>query len=61
MSEKKGKSHALKLRKLAEAWALEAQQELELEANQIEDATGAFREALTDRLDRQKQPQRVAK
>jgi hypothetical protein len=61
MSEKKGKSHALKLRKLAEAWALEAQQELELESGQIEDATGAFREALTDRLDRQKQPQRVTK
>ena len=47
MSEKKGKAHALKLRKLAEAWALEAQEELKLEADDIEDATQAFREART--------------
>jgi hypothetical protein len=57
MSEKKGKPHALKLRKLVEAWALEAQQELELEADQIDEATRALREALINRLDRQKQAQ----
>ena len=50
MSEKKGKPHALRLRKLAEAWALEAQQELELEADEIEQATRAFRDALAERI-----------
>jgi hypothetical protein len=50
MSEKKGKPHALRLRKLAEAWALEAQQELQLEADEIEQATRAFRDALTERI-----------
>ena len=58
MSEKKGKAHALKLRKLAEAWALEAQEELTLEADDIEDATQAFREALTERIAQQKTPQK---
>jgi hypothetical protein len=57
MSEKRGKPDALKLRKLVEAWALEAQQELELEADQIDEATRALREALINRLDRQKQAQ----
>jgi hypothetical protein len=56
MSEKTGKPHALRLRKLAEAWAQEAQQELELEADQIEEATRAFREALTERIAPQKKP-----
>jgi hypothetical protein len=50
MSEKKGKPHALRLRKLAEAWALEAQQELQLEADEIEQATRAFRDALAERI-----------
>jgi hypothetical protein len=50
MSEKKGKPHALRLRKLAEAWALEAQQELQLEADEIEHATRAFRDALAERI-----------
>jgi hypothetical protein len=50
MSEKKGKPHALRLRKLAEAWALEAQQELQLEADEIEQATRAFRDALAKRI-----------
>jgi hypothetical protein len=50
MSEKKGKPHALRLRKLAEAWALEAQQELQLEADEIEQATHAFRDALAERI-----------
>jgi hypothetical protein len=50
MSEKKGKPHALRLRKLAEAWALEAQQELELGADEIEQATRAFRDALAERI-----------
>jgi hypothetical protein len=50
VSEKKGKPHALRLRKLAEAWALEAQQELQLEADDIEETTDAFRDALTERI-----------
>jgi hypothetical protein len=50
MSEKKGKPHALRLRKLAEAWALEAQQELQLEADEIEQAARAFRDALAERI-----------
>jgi uncharacterized membrane protein YqiK len=57
MSEKKGKAHAIKLRKLAEAWAKEAQQELELEADQIEEATSAFRDALTERIALHSKPQ----
>jgi hypothetical protein len=52
MSEKKGKPHALRLRKLAEAWALEAQQELQLEAEDIELTTDAFRKALKEQIAR---------
>jgi hypothetical protein len=41
--------HRPRLRKLAEAWALEARHELQLQADQIEEATQAFREALSER------------
>ena len=60
MSEKKGKAQAIKLRKLAEAWAKEAQQEqeleLELEADQVEEADSALRDALTERIALQSKP-----
>jgi uncharacterized membrane protein YqiK len=51
MSWKKGSSHALKLRALAEAWAKEAEEELALESDDVEHIVGAMRDALNRRLD----------
>jgi uncharacterized membrane protein YqiK len=50
MSWKKGKSHALKLRTLAEAWAKEADEELALEGGDVEPVVSAMRDALDRRL-----------
>ena len=48
---KKGSSHALKLRALAEALAKEAEEELALESDDVEHIVGAMRDALNRRLD----------
>lgn len=50
MSWKKGRSHALKLRALAEAWAKEADEELALEAGDVKHVVNAMRDALDRRL-----------
>ena len=52
MSEKKGKPHAIKLRKLAEAWAREAQDQLEMAAEDIEPVVQAMRDALDRQIGR---------
>jgi hypothetical protein len=51
MSWKKGRSRALKLRALAEAWAKELEEELELEAGDVEPIVTAMRDALNSRLE----------
>jgi hypothetical protein len=51
-SEKKGKPHAIKLMKLAEAWAREAQDELEMGAEDIEPVVQAMRDALDRQIGR---------
>jgi hypothetical protein len=51
MSGKKGRSRALKLRALVEAWAKELEEELELEAGDVEHIVTAMRDALNSRLE----------
>jgi hypothetical protein len=52
VSAKKGKPSALKLMKLAEAWAREADQELELERGDIDSIVEAVRSAFGRRIGR---------
>jgi uncharacterized protein (DUF2267 family) len=52
MSSKKGKPSALKLMKLAEAWAREANEELELAETDVEPVVQAVKVALHRHISR---------
>jgi hypothetical protein len=55
LSAIKGKSRAIKLKKLAEAWAREAEHELQLEAGDVAPVLAAMKDALDGQLERKAQ------
>ncbi|MEA2906039.1 MAG: hypothetical protein QOI12_3426 [Alphaproteobacteria bacterium] len=57
LSAVKGKSRAIKLKRLAAAWAREAEEELQLEAGDVAPLLQAMRDALNLELERKPQRQ----
>ncbi|MEA2938995.1 MAG: hypothetical protein QOC56_2499 [Alphaproteobacteria bacterium] len=57
LSAVKGKSRAIKLKRLAAAWAREAEEELQLEAGDVAPLLQAMQDALNLELERKPQRQ----
>jgi hypothetical protein len=52
----KGKSRAIRIKKLAEAWVRDAEEELELTSEDVEPMIEAMRESLNRQIERKPQP-----